>query len=974
MDGERMQKVSLVLTALLLAAAACVAGANGPTPCDSFERGVPPHWRASREGALAASPLHSKHGSQSLRWDWQAGDELETRCRLGDIRREGGYGGSYSKATFGVWLCNEKASDGRLRFQFRTGRTTTAHFDFPLNFTGWRRAHLRYSWRPQFNGKVSPDTDRIVIVAPGEGAGGPVFLDLVVYNGLMDYRLQHVPTAEPWLRAAPDAARFPLPQSVAPEDVAGIDRIGGFFDRSLAGAPEVGDVRMAALQERVDALGVVRDDAGIRGLPVVAPRSLEFYDGVEGVQLPTGVAELMLDLARAWHGNASAAQRERIEAWYMLLADHLYDQGMRPGAGFPWNWYNGRALANATFLMRKALQRHGRLAREAAYFESNYGCGEIYDDATLNPDMDHFRIDTRYHLFGALMQVEPTEQARALRAYARRLSMDILHEGPNGFKPDGAAWHHGMHYHAYANGALFVTSEIVRALAGTPFHVSADALQRLKRVALAMRFYSNRLDVPLSLQGRHPHTRQHFSPELLLNLALAGSPDGARDVDPDLAAAYLRLAPERAGDALFAEGGIRPEGDPQGNMALNYAGVMAHRRDGWLATVKGYGAYFPRGEIYADNNRFGRYLGHGSLDILSSGDPVTRAGSGCVEDGWDYNRLDGATTVYLPEERLRAVSNGTESLKSEEPFVGGLSHRGRNGVFVMPIHGHERHDASFRAKKSYFFFDDRIICLGSNIENSDATHPTQTTLFQKALPSRSTPIIVNGMALSDFPHEACLMDFRANWIIDPQGTGYYLPEGQSVCGARQRQHHRDQRDRRVTEGDFAVCWICHGEAPKDGGYEYAVLVRTTPARMAEFAKAMESPALAPYQVAQKDADAHIVRDRATRTWTAVFFKAQRVKGAAPVRRVSRACLVMAEDLADGGCVVSVCDPDLNLRKKGAHGLVSVPRILQVVLNGAWRLRGVTGNARVAASDGKSTTLEIVCRDGLTATMDFASAP
>ena len=56
---------------------------------------------------------------------------------------------------------------------------------------------------------------------------------------------------------------------------------------------------------------------------------------------------------------------------------------------------------------------------------------------------------------------------------------------------------------------------------------------------------------------------------------------------------------------------------------------------------------------------------------------------------------------------------------------------GDEGVFAMKLHENEKYNGSLRARKSWFVFGSRIICLGSDIE-SDL--PVHTTLFQNALP------------------------------------------------------------------------------------------------------------------------------------------------------------------------------------------------------------------------------------------------
>lgn len=968
---------------LLLAAwlSATAAAAPEPPAYESFEQGLPEHWRPSRPGSVSVNGEHYKHGRHCLRWDWKRGDHIEVRHGLGDIRRQGGYGGTYSKSTFGVWLYVREPVDGALVFRFLDDDEEGGWFEFPLTFTGWRRAHLRYSWKPQFQGRVSPQSDRIVIRAPGSLDAGTVFIDLLVYNGIMDYRQQYVPPRVPWAPPPIDPVQFPVADAVPPALVAAADTVATRFESFLIGSQAVTGEMVDALAAEVAEWEIVRENGRVRGAPLVPHAGYYSEAGAEGVHSPAGITNLMKKVARTYRGATDSELRGRLARFYTDLSDHIHDQGMRPGNGFGWGWYSGRALGDATFIARDLLREAGKLDRDGAYLRANFGFHQVFDDSRMDVHMDHFHIDARYRLYGALLQADPGTRIRNLHAFSARLSKEILHQGPNGFKPDGSAFHHGFHYFAYADYSLNSLTWLVNSLRATPFAVTPAALGRLKKVLLAMRFYCNLKHLPLSLCGRHPFGQQ-LGDGKLLSLAECGSPDGSAPLDPELTAAYLRFHPEKQSEPRFASARITPEPHPRGNMTLPYAGLTAHRRDDWLATVKGYSTYVTHGETYQNNNRFGRYLSNGYLDILGGGVPVTRGGSGCAPDGWDFNRLDGTTVIVLPDAELEAPSRGTEMLRSDQTFVGGLSHRGWNGAFVMQIHGAERHDATFRARKTYFMLDDRVICLGSGIGNTDEDHPTQTTLFQKQLtplddPQGTAPelppITVNGTEMRESPSRRVLPDDASNWLIDTQATGYYLPAGQRIHVGRQRQKHRDHADKEDLEGSFATAWIDHGQAPQDAGYEYVVLVRTTPDAMGGFAEAMSAAGRAPYRVHRKDARAHIVRDLTTRTWGCVFFEAFRAEADGrrtdelPIRATDGPCLVMLEQRGDRDWRLSLAQPDLNLKDH-----VSEPLTVRLSLTGAWRPHALPGNVSIVDSPDGSTVLQFVCRNGTS--YDVALSP
>ena len=97
------------------------------------------------------------------------------------------------------------------------------------------------------------------------------------------------------------------------------------------------------------------------------------------------------------------------------------------------------------------------------------------------------------------------------------------------------------------------------------------------------------------------------------------------------------------------------------------------------------------------------------------------------------------TALEIPMEQMKAdirnvdtFSGYEEMLLSDEAFVGGVSHGGRDGLFAMKLHDHDKYNGSLRALKSFFLFDNRIVCLGSDIGNR-ADGGVHTTLFQNWL-------------------------------------------------------------------------------------------------------------------------------------------------------------------------------------------------------------------------------------------------
>ena len=939
------------ILAFLLSAMACAA-VFAESMFESFEKGLPDYAEASRPAGISASDKHYKLGKKSLEWNWNRGDTITFKHGIGNIYRTGGYSGTYSKAAFGVWVYCEKAQNGFLRFKFQSKGKTGGHFDFSLGFTGWRRATLRYSWKPAFKGRVSADTDRILIEAHGAAESGRCFIDLMVYNGIIDYRDQMVPGEIKWSPVKPDPEKYPLPEQISEAEKAGIEKIGKAMSADSLDREKAKSIDF--LEKRFKKFNIVESKSEIKGQPLVGePRSqLSFYTegvGCKGLQTPKEISALMKDIAVSY--ILPGPEKEKFAAWYVQLARHLNDQGFTAGGNW-WNWYYGRDLARATFLMRNVLRENNFLKEPAEFFDYNYKTSVIFDVETINPDMDIFHINTRNQLNSALMQKTLPEIVRALKAFSKYLSAEILFEGRNGFKIDGCAFHHGGHYYCYARYALNSLMVSVKALSGTPFAISRPAYQRLKKVLLSMRFYCGLKEPYLSLHGRHPFSPGGIQANAFYNLALS-SPAG---IDPELAAAYIRLAPESPeADTLRAKG-FRAEETPHGHQTFNMGAFTVHRRGNWLATAKGYSKYVWHGETYQKNNRYGRYLSNGSLGLIFGSGIKS---SGLRQNGFDWNRIDGATVIYLPLNELK-TKGGTEMLKNNRHFVGGLSYFGQNGLFTTQLES--KYAPGFSVKKSFFFIDDMIVCMGSNIVNPHNKKPVQTNLFQRVLPSENTPIVVDGSKVTAFPDDKKLSVSKAHWLLDPQGSGYYISAGANVEYSRKHQYSRNEQDTKDTEGNFAAAWINHRVNPKNASYLYYVFPVSSIEKMRQFAEAM-SARDKPVRIIKQDADAHVINIPAKKLWAAVLFKAQKTPFMPLITEVERPCLIMLSQ-AGKNYELTVTDPDLNFNKQGKFGVASRRTAMHLKLQGKWKLKSAGKDISILKRDDKNTVLKINCHDGL----------
>ena len=103
------------------------------------------------------------------------------------------------------------------------------------------------------------------------------------------------------------------------------------------------------------------------------------------------------------------------------------------------------------------------------------------------------------------------------------------------------------------------------------------------------------------------------------------------------------------------------------------------------------------------------------------------------------------TSIHLPLEQLKAkvMNVDTGSPVWKRCFIpmrlclSGLSQQKENGNFGMKLHEHDKYNGTHRARKSFHFIGETIVCLGSDIENANAEYPTETTIFQLAVTDKA---------------------------------------------------------------------------------------------------------------------------------------------------------------------------------------------------------------------------------------------
>ena len=685
---------------------------------------------------------------------------------------------------------------------------------------------------------------------------------------------------------------------------------------------------------------------GFTGMPVVAP---DEQDKKKGEMSWNDIETMLAGFAY----DACYNQNETSKKNYFTVFDYAIDQGFAFGSGMGTNHHYGyqiRKIYTTAWLMRNEIYKHphrdaylSTLRFWAALQETRQPCPPERDEL-----LDSWHTLLMAKLISAMMFPDANRQEQALNGLSRWLSSSLRYTPGTigGIKVDGTTFHHGGVYPGYTTGVLATIGQFIAFTNGTDFELTEEARQHIKSAFIAMRNYCNFYEWGIGISGRHPFGGEMGSEDIeaFANIALSGDLSGRGDAfDHGLAADYLRLI--RNGDTpnarFFKKEGIQPAQAPQGFFVYNYGSAGIFRRADWMVTLKGYTTDVWGAEIYAKDNRYGRYQSYGSVQIMGKGNPVSRAGSGFVQEGWDWNRLPGTTTIHLPFELLDSPLKGTTMARSEENFSGSSSLGGMNGMFAIKLmeRDYDNFTSDFVARKSVFCFDNRMICLGTGITNSNADYPTETTLFQ-----------------TKFNGKEPKADNDDYWLHDGYDNYYHVVDG-TVRSQVADQESRHEKTREKTAGKFSSAWIEHGKAPKDGTYEYMVLIQPSAAELDELQK---TPA---YEVLQRDQMAHVVYDKKTGITGYATFEAYQPVNDQFIVSIPAETMVMYDKESDNRIRLSVCDPNLNLAEKTyTTKEPSRPIRKKIVVKGIWMLPSPQEGVQLEY-EGNNTLLNVTCQHG-----------
>ncbi|MEM1026535.1 MAG: chondroitinase family polysaccharide lyase [Planctomycetota bacterium] len=972
-------------------------------------------------GKISLSTDRWADGSQSLRWDFVPGDSLTIRTPIGYVPEPENQDGLIFRQDprgFDFLVYADRAFDGDMEIAFGREGVIDCWTDVRLIRSGWERFRMLFD-RGHLRGQAHPEMDfcRLTILSD---TSGTMYLDGFTFSepGRASHNYPARP-ALPSVRFHPtrrflsgteysslhlNRPWFPLADAVSEAEAESIRTIEARYLELEAGGrrsfDRLGDDRLAEIEKKFTTLGIERKDGRVNG--PVKVNSQPF-------------ASLIKEIGVLYRRTKDASEQDRLADWGVQIAEHAIQ------ANFQIDWYNGRGMPDGMYLLRDRLAELGLLERSAAYLREAYGVNRIYRiherDGYRNiagEDSDYLYTNSIGSLLSILIMPDSPEKVRDLRHYADWYGEVATNYAPGlleSLKPDGSHFHHmAPALEGYGNYTMSIVTKMFRIFAGTEFRFSEAAHARVKRNLEIRGFYKTGRYLPMTFAQLIYPARSTTNAVEYLHLAYAGTPDGKEPIDPDMASYFLRyvegeeLRPDtEAGIRDLQSLGFEAIDRPQGHHTLSYAASTIHRRSDWMAVVGGHSRYVRKMELWPHTGdpdalggrvgtAFTQFVNTGTLEIIYPDRPGREmANNGYAEPGWDWTHFPGTTAINAPLDRIRNRPTWVGDDRAEHPFgdqrfVGGVHSLDGQGMFTGTFRGFEKYGLeSMYATKSWFFFDDLIICVGSGIRNDLPQFKTHTTLFQNQVHGgEDTVFAFDGTPVTEDGYQTHRVLETPAFLVDNRGVGYYLAAGQQVDLTLKTQQSRNANDRHDTQGLFTKAWLSHGSAPDGVRYEYAVKVKTDAKAMEQFTDAMHGE-MPPYRVIQADQRAHVVEHHETGYLAIALFEKNMELNLGPVRGISMPSLVMLRPEPNGpGLELAVADPDLRFYEGHASNVRhdmsraehepygawwsahdSIPSTFFIVLEGTWQLaKAETPHFEIVQQANGRTILRVHAQHGL----------
>ena len=450
-----------------------------------------------------------------------------------------------------------------------------------------------------------------------------------------------------------------------------------------------------------------------------------------------------------------------------------------------------------------------------------------------------------------------------------------------GVKPDWSYHEHGAQLQ-FGNYGLSYLEDMIKTytfLDNTPFQFEKDKIQFLRNIILEGQqwiLYNNRYDT--NACGRQLFPNEQLQKANRLKECI----QKMKVLDKGFTEAYANALNSKT---------------LSGNKHFWKSDFQVHRRKDFYFSVKMSSKRVVGTESVNQENVQGYYMGDGVALLSKNAKEYEN-----IFPFWDWKKLPG-TTIIQDKKPLPIIK--FKAFKTNSTFVGGVSN-GKNGIAVM-----DYNRDGLKAKKSWFLFDDKIVCLGSDI--SANTDDLVTTAINQSFLKGNVIVGINNNIQTNLRKGKAI---QPNWILH-DSIGYLFPKSgninfsTNILEGSWNNVAKRYRPVILTEHIFKL-WFNHGSQPKNKSYNYMLVPNATQDKMLNLYNNN------PFKIVNTDQQ-QSVESLDKKQAGIVFYK----KGTSKIKggiSVDKPCVVLMEEKTNQ-LMLAVSDPSHKLKniKITIHG-------------------------------------------------------
>ena len=287
------------------------------------------------------------------------------------------------------------------------------------------------------------------------------------------------------------------------------------------------------------------------------------------------------------------------------------------------------------------------------------------------------------------------------------------------------------------------------------------------------------------------------------------------------------------------------------------------------------------------------FMSDGCTNITQTGDEYFN-----IFPVWNWCHIPGTTAPQLEKVPMDPKAWGVLGTST---YAGGVS----DSIYGATAYAYmdTNPEVNTGAKKSWYFFDNEVVCLGAGIQ-STSTYPVHTTVNQ---------CFLKGGILVDKGDKEETLANGSNTLQAPQWVlhdkiGYFFPQKEEVFLTAQTQSGRwydinTSKSKKEEKMDVFTLGINHGVGPKDGSYAYIVVPGKTSAQ--EMKAYQKKNAI---EILSNNPKIQAVRNTKLNVWMVTFFEAGTFTHKELSVTVDKPCILMIKDITSKSANLHIADP------------------------------------------------------------------